>query len=621
MASTANEPIWDVFVSYARADRDDVEGVIGALRARGMRVFVDDPEIPAFTSITAEIRAALAGSKLLLPFFSRKYLTRMACRWELDYALRAGYAEGNPFGRVAAVNPEPDMDHILYVELRSTRLWELPDSPMEARRLADDIAGRLAALDGPIGELPASERFPSPAAFCGRDLELHELNAHLGLNAGQRAEAMSRSPKARTAFVVGAPGIGKSAFIGEYLHRFGEQFAEVHHCAGQVPADHPLGLVVIEDLRIEDAPRVRQWLADQPTTCTAILSAREHLHVPASPVVLDGLDFESTLALLSAYRPVEAGQAEPARRLAEGTGGHPQTAHVVGHLLQTFAERPYESVLREWHRRDADAIGEFARRMSTLQDGYPADFNAGLVAAFPPEDSTARSALRVLAAMPPLAARTDLLAEALIALGHPERPSEALETLRRCGLVAHGRLGPVAARVAERHDTDPVAWSVARTAAEATYDGLLHTGRRMESTVSRPSDESTEIAFQLQIELSTRIATQPLPDGQGLLGEALASLKSVFDAARDALKQLGSTGHRDEAAQLANKLCETLRPFLTEWHPRLSDHASTRPPGVGVLTHENAWEHAAELRAELPGLQESLAEILTRLRGLTGSDL
>lgn len=85
--------------------------------------------------------------------------------------------------------------------------------------------------------------------------------------------------------------------------------------------------------------------------------------------------------------------------------------------------------------------------------------------------------------------------------------------------------------------------------------------------------------------------------------------------------ELRVVGQGGEAAALAAKLNDVLLPFLTEWHPRLSDHNSTRPDGVGVLAHERDWEHARELRDELAVTQDSLTEILERLRSFTGAAL
>jgi hypothetical protein len=231
------------------------------------------------------------------------------------------------------------------------------------------------------------------------------------------------------------------------------------------------------------------------------------------------------------------------------------------------------------------------------------------------------TALRALTARPGLAAHPALLAEVLAASGHAERLGAVLDELRRSALLearSPERPSPIVARIAERHDPDPMARSAVAALIDAAYDGHLHTGRPR----GRGMSEATiAVAFTLQVELSTRIATRPLPEGQGLLSEALGSLKALFDAARAAIKELGSANRDDEVALLAGKLCETLRPFLTEWHPRLDDHLSTRPPGVGVLTHERAWDQAAALRAELPGLQATLNEVLDRLREITGADL
>lgn len=641
---------WDVFLSYARTDRDAVEPLIDALRAEGLRVFVDDPEVPAFTSISEQISAALAASRLLVAYFSRSYLTRLACRWELDHAIRAGYGHGNPFARIAVVNPEPAMAHIPYLELRSTKVWPEPDTDGERRQLARQVAAQLATLAGPIGELTSSRRFPSPPGFCGRDLELHEINALIGSSAGARADAMGRSPRSRTAFLLGTAGIGKSTLIAEYLHRFGDQFREVHRTTRGAPDHHPDGLAVLEDLRDADVPAVREWLAAMPATCAAILASREHLHLAADPVPLSGLDDASATALLTSYRSPATGEDRDVARLVAAAGGHPQTVHVLGHLLQTLGDRPYAAAMYEWHRLDGDAFAAFASAMGALQDGYPADPTPAITAAFPPEGSAARTALRALAARPGLIAYPEVLGEVLAAGRHPERTRSVLEELRRRGLLgaepegtgggahrgraeagrweretdgysAGERLAPLVARVAERHDDNPVARTEVMAAVDAAYDRHLHTGRRMGRTMGKPSDKSIEVAIELQVELTTRIATQSLPAGQGLLSEALGSLKAVFDAARQALKQLSAPGQNDEVALLAGKLCDTLRPFLTEWHPRLQDHHSTRPAGVGVLTHELDWDQAETLRSELPGLQASLAEILERLRELTGSDI
>jgi TIR domain len=71
---------YDVFVSYTWVDRKGVEPLAQALRDRGLRIFIDDPEIDDFARITTSIAQGLAQSKTLLAYYSATYPTRRACQ-------------------------------------------------------------------------------------------------------------------------------------------------------------------------------------------------------------------------------------------------------------------------------------------------------------------------------------------------------------------------------------------------------------------------------------------------------------------------------------------------------------------------------------------------------------
>jgi hypothetical protein len=87
-------------------------------------------------------------------------------------------------------------------------------------------------------------------------------------------------------------------------------------------------------------------------------------------------------------------------------------------------------------------------------------------------------------------------------------------------------------------------------------------------------------AWELYIELVTRIPIMHLDDEQGSLREALASIYSVFGMTRELLRRSGpSVANVPAAVENACSVAyvavavlnTTLRPFLATWHPILSD--------------------------------------------------
>lgn len=78
-----------------------------------------------------------------------------------------------------------------------------------------------------------------------------------------------------------------------------------------------------------------------------------------------------------------------------------------------------------------------------------------------------------------------------------------------------------------------------------------------------------QAAWKLFVELSTRVATQPLEPNTGFVREALSSLYNLFDITRSILKDAGPEVGRNENAfgWIAMRILnEGLRPFLTRWH-------------------------------------------------------
>lgn len=139
-------------------------------------------------------------------------------------------------------------------------------------------------------------------------------------------------------------------------------------------------------------------------------------------------------------------------------------------------------------------------------------------------------------------------------------------------------------------------------------------------------DAQQRAAWELYVELATRVAVQPLDSEGGLLREALASLHALFGVTRDVLRRAGPTVGASESSiggVAIAVLNRGLRPFLTKWHPELADWEARRGPDISQSAHEQRWERVAELREELNQLRGELevyAKALASSAGVRTAD-
>jgi hypothetical protein len=140
-----------------------------------------------------------------------------------------------------------------------------------------------------------------------------------------------------------------------------------------------------------------------------------------------------------------------------------------------------------------------------------------------------------------------------------------------------------------------------------------------------PNDAERLAAWELYVELMTRVAVVPLPAGEGLLREALASLYSLFATTRDILRRHGPAvaepkpdGQYNFGYLAVVILNGAIRPVLAHWHPLLEEWEATRPAGRSRAEHEEAWPQAAQLRAELDALRASLTQYAALLAAACG---
>ncbi len=121
----------------------------------------------------------------------------------------------------------------------------------------------------------------------------------------------------------------------------------------------------------------------------------------------------------------------------------------------------------------------------------------------------------------------------------------------------------------------------------------------------KPQDEDKAAAWELYIELLTRIATQPLDAEHGDEKTALDSVFSLFAITRQVLKN--NTRNCIEFTKIAIVvLNQVVRPFTAKWH-RLSLQGAFSDP-----------EKCIQFRVELEALQEALRKYTKMLASMAG---
>jgi len=121
----------------------------------------------------------------------------------------------------------------------------------------------------------------------------------------------------------------------------------------------------------------------------------------------------------------------------------------------------------------------------------------------------------------------------------------------------------------------------------------------------KPQDEDKAAAWELYVELLTRIATQPLDAAHGDEKTALDSVYSLFALTRQVLKN--NTRKCTEFTKIAVVvLNQVIRPFTAKWH-RLSIQ--------GVFSDAAQQQ---EFRAELAVLQTQLKQYTKMLADMAG---
>jgi hypothetical protein len=141
----------------------------------------------------------------------------------------------------------------------------------------------------------------------------------------------------------------------------------------------------------------------------------------------------------------------------------------------------------------------------------------------------------------------------------------------------------------------------------------------------KPDGREKMAAWELFVELVTRISFVELKDGEGILQEALSSLYSLFKTTRQVLRKYGpsvATPHQGADYSLARLAIDMLnfelRPILAKWHPLLEDYEKQRDRSISIKVHEDKWEMNRELRMVLDELRKVLIQYSNYLAKASG---
>lgn len=103
----------------------------------------------------------------------------------------------------------------------------------------------------------------------------------------------------------------------------------------------------------------------------------------------------------------------------------------------------------------------------------------------------------------------------------------------------------------------------------------------------KPAEADKDAAWELYIELLTRITTQPLPKEHGDEKTALDSVYSIFGITRMIIKN-----HRRDCIEFTKiaivVLNQVVRPFTAKWHKLSLDGAFERNDGRDLFRRELA---------------------------------
>lgn len=261
-----------VFLSYGHDGNEElVLRIKGFLEARGHEVWITKDEIKGGDDWRRAIHDGIAASDQVLSVLSMYSVRDPGVRLD-EIAIALSVRGGNI--STVLVEPEdavavpPSVGHVQWLDMSQWRarrdkpwfeewlagkldeLAEVVESE-QSRRFAGEI-DRLNRVLRPV--LPHARTAALLERFVGREWLADEV------------EVWRADPDARALCLLGAPGVGKSAFTSRLQHYWGDRVMAAHFCQWDKP-EHRDAAVVVRSLAFQVAcrlPQYRRRLLDLP---------------------------------------------------------------------------------------------------------------------------------------------------------------------------------------------------------------------------------------------------------------------------------------------------------------------------------------------------------------------
>lgn len=400
--------VYDIFLSYPRAEQDRVDALKVSLEALGLSVWMDRREIGDGAPVTETIVQGLARSRVLLAWYAPAYALSRPCQWELTAAYLAAQQEGGKVGqRLLIVNPVEGTAHVGQAHLRDCQHLSGRDAvAVLAARVRDAVDrtlppfAHIRALIAP--PWPAGPRRSGSNRFVGRLRELWDI--HNGLIAGDLAVISGKPAGNDLVRVHGMGGIGKSLLAEEYALRFGaaypggifwlsasppdsrttpeqqyqgqmrdlalrlgmpiagQEFAAIEGALRRHLEGQGSYLWLVDDLPAgAKADLLHRWRAPSAQGKTLITSRTGGLSGNGKPIALEQLDDEAAFDLLTSRRqPKTDAERAAAWEILRLLGNHALAVDVTGAAVQEMGFGPMRDLLQNPGQDALDLVVDMA---------------------------------------------------------------------------------------------------------------------------------------------------------------------------------------------------------------------------------------------------------------------